>query len=599
MRVTIILAVALSGIIGDARAADLPADIGAQVHYIRYEAESGTVTGGQVVGPNRTIGDLAGEASGRQAIKLTNQGDSVQWKATADANSLVVRYCIPDSEDGAGLDATLSVFINDVKKATLDLTSKHSWLYGPEGDPKNTPSLGSPRHIYDEAHALFDFTIHAGDRVMLKKDAGDSALYYGIDFVELEMVAPPKSCPDGFVDASKEGITPDNFSNKLGPLVQAFTWKPEYKEKKGIFLPSGRYKLNTQVLMNKGLPKGFEITGAGMWYTVLYSDNNTDMDWGNPAFNINGQSVKFSDFAMFGATRTRTGNGKPFVNAYGDGTVISRIWIEHMTCGFWVGGSSGLTNNLLIDSCRIRDLGADGINLCNGTKNSTVFNTTVRSSGDDGIAMWSATESDGPGGGIDYPGCANNVIDHCTVELPWRANAFAIYGGKDNTIKNCLARDTLTYAGINISTTFKPRPFAGTTHIENMVLERCGGSFWNGQQFGALWVMADTQPMSGIEFKNINISDATYSGIMLKSETYNQPGYEMNLGFDNVNVINPGTSAISILDAMGTATFKNSTIDMKANTSNVLSVSKDDNGKKGTGMIKMDVGVDCSGFPKQ
>ncbi len=203
---------------------------------------------------------------------------------------------------------------------------------------------------------------------------------------------------------------------------------------------------------------------------------------------------------------------------------------------------------------------------------------------------------DGPAGGIDYPGCAHNVIDHCTVELPWRANAFAIYGGKDNTIKNCLARDTLTYAGVCISSSFSPRPFAGTTRIENMVLERCGGPFWAGQQFGALWVMADTQPISGVEFKNIEIMDPTFSGILLKSETYRQPGREMNVSFENVNVTNPGTSAISIVDAMGSAIFKKSRLDMKGNPGKAISVSKDNNGKKGTGLIKMDTDDACSGF---
>ncbi len=572
--------------------------MGAKVPYVRYEAENGTLSGGEVVGPNRIIGDLAGEASGRQAVKLTYQGDSVQWTATSAANSLVVRYSIPDSEDGAGLDATLSIFINDVKKGTLDLTSRHAWLYGPETDPQNTPSLGSPRHIYDELHKLLDFTIHAGDRIMLKKDASDAAPYYGIDFMELEMVDPPKTCPPEFINAMDAGITPDNFSEKFGSLVQGFTWKPEYKGKKGIFIPPGRYKLDTQILINNGLPKGFEITGAGMWYTVLYSDDNADMDWGQPAFNLNAQSVKFSDFAMFGATRTRTGNGKPFINAYGDGTVISRIWIEHMTCGFWVGGSSGHTNHLLIDSCGIRDLGADGINLCNGTKNSTVINTTVRSSGDDGIAIWSAPEFDGPTADIDYAGCAHNLIDHCTVELPWRANAFAIYGGKDNTIKNCLARDTLTYAGVDISSSFKPRPFAGTVHVENMLLERCGGPFWSGQQFGALWVMADEQPVNGIEFKNIKIVEPTYSGILLKSETYQQPGHEMNVSFENVSVTHPGMSAIAIVDAMGSAIFKSSKLDMGASSNKAISISKDNNGKKGTGLIKIDADDACSGFPK-
>ena len=41
--------------------------------YDMYEAEDGTVGGGAtVVGPNRTIGDLAGEASGRRAVTLNS-----------------------------------------------------------------------------------------------------------------------------------------------------------------------------------------------------------------------------------------------------------------------------------------------------------------------------------------------------------------------------------------------------------------------------------------------------------------------------------------------------------------------------------------------
>ncbi|MGH3416807.1 MAG: CARDB domain-containing protein, partial [Actinocrinis sp.] len=48
---------------------------GANMPYDMYEAESGQVGGGgAVVGPNRTIGDLAGEASGREAVTLDSTG---------------------------------------------------------------------------------------------------------------------------------------------------------------------------------------------------------------------------------------------------------------------------------------------------------------------------------------------------------------------------------------------------------------------------------------------------------------------------------------------------------------------------------------------
>jgi len=567
--------------------------LGADVPYLRYEAERGKLTGAAVkVGPSRKVGDLAGEASGREAVKLINPGDGVEWVATEAANSIVIRSSIPDSVDGAGQDATISVFVNGRKRGTVGVTSRYAWLYGPEGEPKNQPSLGNPRRIYDEAHQLFDFTIQKGDRVMLKKDSGDEAAYYGIDFVELEMVAPPKPCPEGFVNIADEGLTPENFGSKIAGLIQNFEWKDGYKGRKGIYIPPGRYKMDAQAMINSKIADGFEIRGAGMWYTTLFNDSADEMDWGRPGFNLNGKKVSFSDFAIFGGGRNRGGSGKPFFNSYGNGTVFTRIWVEHMTCGFWVGGGQGITKNLTIDSCRLRNLGADGINLCNGTKNSTVVNTTVRASGDDGIAIWSAPEMDGPGDGIEYAGCAGNMIRNCTVELPWRANAYAIYGGKDNTIKDCIGRDTLTYAGLNISSTFKPRAFAGTTLVDNLLLERCGGAFWNGQEFGALWVMADDSEIRGVVLKNIDIVDATYSGILLKSESYQKSPPPMEVAFENVKVSNPGTRALHIVDAMGTATFKKTEL----GGGQPILRSKDNNGKKGTGVIKFVTDGDCVGF---
>src|SRR5678816_1909712 len=146
-----------------------PATIGAQVPYTRYEAEDGTLAGAAaIMGPNRNVGDLGGEASGRRAVKLVNAGDSVEWTATEEANSIVIRSSIPDTTDGVGQGATISIFVNGVKKDTVTVTSKYAWLYGPEGDPKNTPSLGTPRRIYDESHKLFNFTIVAGDRIAVK-----------------------------------------------------------------------------------------------------------------------------------------------------------------------------------------------------------------------------------------------------------------------------------------------------------------------------------------------------------------------------------------------------------------------------------------------
>ena len=70
---------------------------GANMPYDTYEAEDGVVGGGAaVIGPNRTIGDLAGEASGRQAVTLNSTGSSVEFTTRASTNTLVTRFSIPD-----------------------------------------------------------------------------------------------------------------------------------------------------------------------------------------------------------------------------------------------------------------------------------------------------------------------------------------------------------------------------------------------------------------------------------------------------------------------------------------------------------------------
>jgi hypothetical protein len=70
----------------------------------------------------------------------------------------------------------------------------------------------------------------------------------------------------------------------------------------------------------------------------------------------------------------------------------------------------------------------------------------------------------------------------------------------------------------------------------------------------------------------------------------------MNVSFENVNVINPGTSALSIVDAMGSATFKSSKLGRGVSSQPAISISKDNTSKTGTGMIKIVSDDTCTGF---
>src|SRR3954467_15429005 len=87
------------------------AERGATVPWVTYEAEQ-TTTNATLLGPDYTGQTAAREASGRRCVRLAATGQHVELTANTDAQGLVVRYSIPDSVDGVGADATLSLYIN-------------------------------------------------------------------------------------------------------------------------------------------------------------------------------------------------------------------------------------------------------------------------------------------------------------------------------------------------------------------------------------------------------------------------------------------------------------------------------------------------------
>ncbi len=192
---------------------------GANMPYDYYEAEDGVTGGGAtVVGPNRTIGDLAGEASGRRAVTLNSNGAYVEWTTKARTNTLVTRFSIPDSAGGGGISSTLNVYVDGTFHKAINLTSKYAWLYGAEAGPGNSPGAGGPRHIYDEANIMLDSSIPAGSRIRLQKDAGQHTTY-AIDFVSLEQVAPIAN-PDPARYTVPAGFTHQDVQDALDRVRQ-------------------------------------------------------------------------------------------------------------------------------------------------------------------------------------------------------------------------------------------------------------------------------------------------------------------------------------------------------------------------------------------
>jgi hypothetical protein len=124
------------------------------------------------------------------------------------------------------------------------------------------------------------------------------------------------------------------------------------------------------------------------------------------------------------------------------------------------------------------------------------------------------------------------------VQLPWRANCLAIYGGKGNTIEDNLCADVVTYPGILIAQQFNSTPFDGTTTIQRNTLLRAGGPMFHNQH-GALKLWADQGPINGVVIRDLIIDGSTFTGIELEGS---HPIDSTSI--ENVQISNSGTDGI-------------------------------------------------------
>ncbi|MEU1398262.1 discoidin domain-containing protein [Micromonospora zamorensis] len=476
---------------------------GANMPYDMYEAEDGAVGGGaSVVGPNREVGDLAGEASGRRAVTLNSTGSYVEFTTRASTNTLVTRFSIPDAPGGGGINSTLNVYVNGTFHKAIDLTSRYAWLYGNETSPGNSPSAGGPRHIYDEANVMLNSTVPAGSKIRLQKDPANTTTY-AIDFINTEQVAPIAN-PDPARYTTPTGFTHQDVQNALDRVRMDTTGNLI-----GVYLPAGDYSTSSKFQV---YGKAVQVTGAGPWYTRFNAPSGQDnTDIGFRAENSAANS-SFKNFAYFGNYTSRIdGPGKVFDFSNVSNIVIDNIWNEHMVCLYW--GAN--TDYMTIKNSRIRNMFADGINMTNGSTNNLVSNNDARATGDDSFALFSAIDA----GGADMK---DNIYENLTSTLTWRAAGVAVYGGYGNTFRNIYIADTLVYSGITISSLDFGYPMNGfgaspPTRFENISIVRAGGHFWGSQTFPAIWVFSASKVFQGIRVSDVDIVDPTYSGIMFQT----------------------------------------------------------------------------------
>ncbi|MGC0334082.1 hypothetical protein RKD23_007072 [Streptomyces sp. SAI-170] len=559
---------------------------GAAVPYTEYEAEDARYQGTLLTADaKRTFGhtNFATESSGRRSVRLNSTGEYVEFTSTNAANSVVVRNSIPDAAGGGGAEATISLYIDGTFARKLTLSSKHSWLYGNTDSPEgltNTPGTDA-RRLFDESHALLSGTYPPGTRFRLQRDADDRAAFYILDLIDLEQVAPPAPKPAACTSITEYGAVPNDGIDDTDALQRAVT-----ADQKGeiacVWIPAGQWRQEQKILTDDPLDRGgynqvgirdVTIRGAGMWHSQLYTltpphqaGGINHPHEGNFGFDID-DNTQISDLAIFGSGTIRGGDGNAeggvgLNGRFGKGTKISNVWIEHANVAVWAGRDYsdipelwGPGDGLEFTGMRIRNTYADGINFANGTRNSTVYNSSFRNTGDDALAVWASKYVKDPAVDIGH----DNHFRNNTVQLPWRANGLAIYGGHGNTIENNLVADTMNYPGIMLATDHDPLPFSGQTLIAGNTLTRTGGAFWGeAQEFGAITLFAAGTDIPGVTIRDTEIHDSTYDGIQFKNGGGATPGVQIR----DVRITDSrgGSGILAMGGARGSATLTNVTI---------------------------------------
>ncbi|MFD7715754.1 discoidin domain-containing protein [Streptomyces sp. NPDC059814] len=516
---------------------------GATVPFKEQEAEY-AATNGTLIGPNRLYGTLPSEASGRQAVTLDAVGEYVEFTLTAPANAMSFRYSLPDNAAGSGRDASINVLVNGGSPKAVPVTSKYGWYYG--GYPfNNNPGDTNPHHFYDEARTMFGSTLAAGTKVRLQVSSTSASPSFTIDLADFEQVAAPISKPSGALDVVSDfGADPTGAADSTAKIQAAVdAGKAQGKE---VYIPQGTFQVRDHIVVDK-----VTLRGAGPWYSVLTGRDPSNRSkavgvYGKYARDGGSSNVTLKDFAIIGDIQERVDDDQ--VNAIGgalSNSTVDNIWMQHTKCGAWMDGPM---DNLTIKNSRILDQTADGVNFHYGVTNSTVTNTFVRNSGDDGLAMWAE----------NVPNVKNKFTFN-TVVLPILANNIVTYGGKDITISDNVMSDTISnggglhianrYPGVNSG---QGTAVAGTTTAARNTLIRTGNNDYNWQfGVGAIWFSGLNEPINAtINISDTEILDSSYAAIHLIEGATN------GLHFNNIKIDGAGTYALQI-QSPGTATFTN------------------------------------------
>ena len=476
---------------------------GASVPYTRYEAEEASRSDGTSLERSDDLESTAIEASGQSYVALKDQDSSLDFTATSAANALDLRFTLPDHTSGR-----VDVRVNNETVATLDLSSESAWQYVGGSSVYDESGAGlRARFRFDEVHTLLGRQVQKGDHIQIVK-VGDDQNSYGIDFIELEQAASAIERPEGAVSiADYNNARPGDGVADDAALAAAMDAAANTASKT-VYIPAGTWEFSGKIGISH---PGLTFQGAGLWYTNIFFTSD-QAKGGGIVFNHGASKETLTDFAMSSNLKSRYNQEaqyKGFSGEAGDNTRVANVWVEHFECGFWMGdyvdASQMLyTNGMVIENARIRNNLADGVNFAQGTKDSTVRNSSVRGNGDDGLASWASIDTYSHSEARVAEG--NSFIGN-TVELGWRASGIGIFGGKSHVIKDNLIVNNFSGAGIRLNTVFDGHNFdlntdQGITIAHNKLVRSGTTDDFYGKTRGAI----DFQEAKG-EIRNVTVSD--------------------------------------------------------------------------------------------
>ncbi|MFG3282421.1 discoidin domain-containing protein [Streptomyces sp. NPDC048111] len=551
-----VVALGAVGIGGGARAsAAVPAPLsplavagrGATVPFTELEAEA-AATNGTVIGPDRTYTTLPSEASGRSAVKLSGAGQYVEFTLTKPANAVDIRYSIPDSAAGTGISAPVELSSGGTRLKDLTFTSKYGWFYG--SYPFQNQPGDKPHHFYDETRTLLGTTLPAGAKVRVTLPSTGATPWAVVDLADFELVPDPVPRPAGSLTVTDFGADASGAGDSTAAFQQAVdAGKAQGKE---VYIPSGTFRLSDHVVVDQ-----VTLRGAGPWYSVLTGRSSTDRTraagiygkyvsgggykGGIRPYEAGGPSrdVTLRDFALIGEITERVDEDQ--VNGIGGAlshSTVDNIWLQHTKVGAWMDGPM---DDFHIKNSRILDQTADGVNFHWGVTHSSVENTFLRNTGDDGLALWSDTVPD-----------AGDTFRNNTVVAPVLANNIALYGGTGNAATDNVVADTVTNGGgLHVGNRFDGvNPGSGTdvrgtvTLARNTTLRAGNADLGWPFPIGAVWFDSRNSPLdkATVNVTDTDILDSSYAAIHFVS------GTTKGVNFNNVNIDGTGTFALQFND---------------------------------------------------